>query len=102
MASTSVFAGLRWDELMGFQRGDITLDAATIAVDRQVLDVGGGLIEGPPKTEAGRRTVAVPMVLVPELRRQLERYTGPDDAAGVFVGEKGATPRSSKFGTVSC
>ena len=55
---TSAFAGLRWGELMGLQRADIDIDAATITVARQVLEVGSQQIEGPPKTDAGLRTVA--------------------------------------------
>ena len=95
---TSAFAGLRWGELMGLQRRDIDLSAATIRVERQVLEVGGHLQEGPPKTDAGRRTVAVPMVLVPELRTHLDRFTGPEATSRVFVGRSGVTPRASNFG----
>jgi integrase len=97
---TSAFAGLRWGELMGLQRADIDLDAATIRVERQVLEVGSEQIEGPPKTEAGRRTVALPMVLVPELRAHLEQFVGPEPTARVFIGPKGATPRSTNFGAI--
>jgi len=96
---TSAFAGLRWGELMGLQRGDIDLDEATITVERQVLEVGKEQIEGPPKTDACLRTIALPMVLVPELRRHLDRFTGSEATDRVFVGAKGVTPRSSNFGT---
>ena len=97
---TSAFAGLRWGELMGLQRGDIDVDAATITVERQVIEVGSQQIVGPPKTDAGNRTVAVPMVLVPELRTHLAEYVGPEATARVFVGAKGATPRATNFGTI--
>jgi len=40
------------------------------------------------------------MVLVPELREHLERFTAPEPTARVFVGAKGATPRSSNFGAI--
>ncbi|MAT04931.1 MAG: site-specific integrase [Acidimicrobiaceae bacterium] len=96
---TSAFCGLRWGELMGLQRGDVDLGAATVRVERQVIEVDGEQVEGPPKTDAGRRTVAMPLPLVPELRRHLETYTAPDPAARVFVGVKGTTPRATNFGT---
>jgi integrase len=97
---TSAFAGLRWGEPMGLQRGDIDLDAATITVERQVVEVGREQIEGPPKTEAGRRTIALPMVLVPELRTHLAEFVDDEPAARVFVGPTGVTPRSSNFGKI--
>ena len=48
---------------------------------------------GPPKTEAGRRTVAVPPHLLGELVGHLDRYTGEDPDALVFTGEKGGPVR---------
>jgi integrase len=95
---TSAFAGLRWGELVGLERGDINLEDATITVERQVVEVGSEQQVGPPKTEAGRRTIAMPMVLAPEIRDHLDRFTGPDPISRVFVGVKGSTPRSSHFG----
>jgi integrase len=97
---TSAFAGLRWGELMGLQRGDVYLDDATITVKRQVIEVGRDQIEGPPKSSAGFRTVALPMVLVPELREHLDRYVASDPKSRLFVGKTGATPRSSNFGAI--
>ncbi len=97
---TSAFAGLRWGELIGLQRADIDLAEATITVERQVVEVGRLQIDGPPKTEAGQRVVALPMVLVPELRTHLSQYVADEPTARVFVGSKGATPRSSNFNAV--
>jgi integrase len=60
----------------------------------------GSLSIGPPKSEAGRRTFAVPAVLVPELKFHLDRYVGPDDDALVFIGAKGARLRRANWSTM--
>lgn len=53
----------------------------------------GTLIVGPPKTEAGRRIVALPAPLIPEIEAHLAAY-GPFDAGGlVFTGSKGGPLR---------
>lgn len=94
---TSAFAGLRVGELLGLQRRDVDLEHGTIAVERQVVEVGRRQIEGPPKSDAGVRTVSIPMVLVPELRHHLAEYTRADPLARVFVGAKGATPKNTNL-----
>ncbi|MDZ4827023.1 MAG: hypothetical protein SGJ13_11245 [Actinomycetota bacterium] len=48
---------------------------------------------GPPKSDAGRRTLVIPDALVPELEAHLERFVGQDSWARVFTGAKGAPIR---------
>ena len=50
-----------------------------------------------PKSQAGRRTVALPSELVPEIRWHLERFAEPGDQGLVFVGPQGAQLRRSNF-----
>ena len=57
----------------------------------------GGLVPETPKSKAGRRTVAFPAVLVPELRWHLDRFAAPGERGPVFVGSKGASLRRSNF-----
>lgn len=45
---------------------------------------------GPPKTDAGRRTVHLPPHLLPELTEHLDRWVGPTDDAWLFCGPLGA------------
>lgn len=63
---TGIFTGLRSSELRGLRWADIDLSAATVTV-RQRADAWGKI--GPPKSEAGRRTIPIPQELVSELRR---------------------------------
>jgi hypothetical protein len=50
-----------------------------------------------PKSRAGRRTVAFPAELVPELRWHLERFAEPGERGHVFIGPKGGRLRRSNF-----
>jgi integrase len=55
------FCGLRWGELAALRRCDIDTDAGTVRVSRQLTEVAGQPpLFGPPKSDAGRRTVVIP------------------------------------------
>ena len=62
-------------------------------VDNQVELSGGVLLIGPPKSEAGRRSIVILEALVPELVAHLDAFTAPEDDARVFTGAKGAPIR---------
>ncbi|MFG2637541.1 tyrosine-type recombinase/integrase [Streptomyces sp. NPDC048362] len=92
------FLGLRWGELVGLHRRDVDLDQGAVRVRRAVAELNNGQREiKAPKSAAGKRTVAIPAAIVPEIRTHLERYAerGPDGR--VFVGAKGAIPRRNHF-----
>jgi integrase len=92
----AAFGGLRRGELLALTRRDVDLLHRTVDVRRQRQDLrGGGQLVGPPKTEAGRRTVALPAGLVPELEDHLTRWVGPDPDDLVFPGTKGGPLRVS-------
>jgi len=58
----------------------------------------GGLLPETPKSRAGRRIVAFPAELVPELRWHLDRFAEPGERGLVFVGQKGADLTSGRSG----
>lgn len=94
----ATFAGLRWGELAGLRRENIDLEACEIRFVETTAELEGGrLVAETPKSRAGRRTVAFPPELVPELRWHLERFSEPGDRGLVFVGPKGAPLRRSNF-----
>lgn len=62
---TAITTGLRSSELRGLRWRDIDLAAGTITV-RQRADQWG--VIGPPKSEAGKRTIPIPPELVSELK----------------------------------
>jgi integrase len=98
MALLATFAGLRWGELVGLRRENIDLAAREIRIVETTAELDkGGLLPETPKSRAGRRTVAFPEELVPELRWHLERFAEPGERGLVFVGPKGAPLRRSNF-----
>lgn len=86
--------GLRVGEMLGLQRRHVDLVEATGRVEQQAIELFDGtrIITG-PKTDAGRRTVAVPEFVWIALGEQLERFTAADPDAWMFVGERGKPTR---------
>jgi integrase len=94
----AVFAGLRWGELAALRRRDIDLDVQTVRVVRQLTEVrGSGLAFGPPKSAAGKRTVVLPAVIIPDLGWHLARFTASQDDALLFTGPTGVPLWHSSF-----
>lgn len=79
--------GLRWSEIAGLKVGALDLEAGTLTV-REVLvrTAHNAKVTGPPKSDAGRRTVSLPPALVGMLRAHLKRLglAGDDGDAYVF------------------
>ncbi|HZJ27298.1 MAG TPA: site-specific integrase, partial [Acidimicrobiia bacterium] len=71
----AAFVGLRKGELLGLRRRDVDLEHRTITVAQQrQVDRRGHDLVGAPKTDAGRRTVALPATLVNDLALHLDKY----------------------------
>ncbi|MCU1497835.1 MAG: Integrase, Lambda phage type [Acidimicrobiales bacterium] len=86
----AAFVGLRKGELLGLRRCDLKLDTQEIAVAQQrQLDRHGVHLVGPPKTAAGKRTIAIPAALIDDLRHHLATYAQPDRYGYVFTGRQG-------------
>ncbi len=95
----AAWCGLRFGELAALRKNRIDLDTETVMVAESVSVLAGGVRHvGPPKSDAGRRAVAIPPHIVPALRHHLERFSeaGPDGL--VFVGPKGGALSSANFG----
>lgn len=97
----AAFCGLRWGELIGLCRQDVDLDYGTIRVRRSVAELTSGQrVYKAPKSEAGKRTVAIPATVLPLVTSHMKIYAEPGPAGRVFVGAKGATPRRNHFNRV--
>ncbi len=92
----AAFSGLRRGELFGLRREHVDLEqgTVTVALQRQQL-AHGELIVGPPKSDAGHRTVALPQEALDPLIAHLECFTGPGPADWVFTGDKGGPLREA-------
>jgi len=94
----ATFASLRFGELAALRRRDIDLDRCTVRVARSLVQMNDGvLFEDEPKSRAGRRVVAFPREVAPELRWHLERFVEPGPDSWVFVGPMGGRLRRSNF-----
>jgi len=94
----AVFGSLRWGELAALRRRHIDLRAGTLRVEVSVAElIDGSLVTGPPKSEAGRRIVTLPVFVLPEITAHLDQFTGSDADSLVFVGPKNAPLRRSNF-----
>jgi integrase len=90
--------GLRQGELAALRRSDVDTARATVAVRRKRLRLSSGeVIEGGPKTSAGRRIVALPLPLARELTRHLGRYVEDPEDAYVFTTSSGGPIDRNNF-----
>jgi integrase len=98
MVLVAGLGGLRRGELFALRRGDTDLAAGVVAVRRKRLRLASGeVIEGAPKSRAGRRLVALPAPVIAELDRHLRRFTEPGDDAYVFTSAAGVPIEASNF-----
>jgi len=74
------YTGLRFGELTGLNVEDVDLPARRIRVQRSITQLSGRLVEGPPKSRAGRRSVPIPERLVPILQRRTQGRTAGEPA----------------------
>lgn len=74
--------GLRRGEAAGLKWSDLDLDAGTLTVSGQLQQLGGRLVAGPPKSDAGRRVIALDKTTIAALREHRLRQQAERDAAG--------------------
>ncbi|HWC80661.1 MAG TPA: tyrosine-type recombinase/integrase [Pseudonocardiaceae bacterium] len=98
MVLLAAFASLRFGEVTALRRCDVAEDASWVRVTRAFVEVEAqGLIDGPPKSRAGIRTVIVPAAVRPEIVKHLAEYVKPEPEALIFTGEKGGALRRPNF-----
>jgi integrase len=93
----AAYGGLRWGELVGLKVKRVDLLHGRVTVAEQVAEVNGQLIPGPPKTEAGRRTVTLPAVAAAALAEHLAEFAEPGPEGLVFPAPEGGYLRRSNF-----
>ncbi|MCG5215530.1 site-specific integrase [Streptosporangium sp. KLBMP 9127] len=92
------FASLRWGELAGLQRRDLDLDAGTVRVERQLIQLTGqGLVYTDPKSSAGKRTVVIPGLIIDELRAHVKDFTQDGEHGLIFAGPDDGPLRNTNF-----
>ena len=81
--------GLRRGEAAGLRWSDLGLDAGTLTVSGQLQQLGGRPVTGPPKSDAGRRVIALDKMTIAALREHRFRQRAERAAAGVRWAETG-------------
>ncbi len=87
---------MRWGELAGLRRRYLDLDGRRVRVVATVYEFGQ-LVKGKPRSEASKRKITLPELIMPELRRHLDTYSAPGPDGFVFAGVKGGQLRRSNF-----
>lgn len=95
------WCSLRLGEVLGLQRGDFAdvddAGRATLHVRRQLNSKTSPPSLTPPKSDAGRRSIAVPAFMLPKLAAHLDTFTGPGVGAPVFPSPRGGPLSQSAF-----
>ena len=98
-ALLAAYSGLRPGEVFALRRRDIDLSDPTnptVTVERtQTRTRAGQSAFGPPKTAAGRRTVAIPATVARALADHLDAYTAQGANALVFTTPAGGVVSAS-------
>ena len=81
--------GLRRGEAAGLRWSDLDLDAGTLTVSGQLQQLGGRIVAGPPKSDAGRRVIALDKTTIAALREHRLRQHAERAAAGSRWDETG-------------
>jgi integrase len=89
MILVAAYGGLRWGELVGLRVRHVDLLHGTVRVAEQITEVNGAFVVGPPKSEAGTRTVTLPAVAVVALADHLDRHPGAGTDGLVFPAADG-------------
>ncbi len=94
----ATFASMRFGELGALTRSSIDLETGLIEISQAASELADGTrVVGRPKTDAGRRTVAVPGVLHDDLRVHLRQHAQAGQRGLVFVGPAGGPLRRSNW-----
>ena len=97
MVVLQAWCALRFGEAAELRRKDVDLKNGVLRVRRAVVQVGRETIIGEPKSEAGRRDVAIPPHLVPMLRKHLTEHAAWGRDGLLFPAASGGNLPHSTF-----
>ncbi|MFL6113994.1 MAG: tyrosine-type recombinase/integrase, partial [Catenulispora sp.] len=94
----AAFTSLRYGELAALRRNDFDPRCKTLTVRATLVERSdGSLTFGPPKTDAGKRTITVPTAIRRDVRAHLANSVADTADALIFTGVTGAPLRRSNF-----
>lgn len=89
MVLLGCWTALRFGELVELRRADIDIEGQVVMVRRAAVRVDKGWVVGAPKSEAGRRDVAIPPNIMPVIQQHLDNYVGPEPDSLMFPAKSG-------------
>jgi integrase len=93
----AAYSGLRAGELAALRRKHVDLLRRTVTVVEQVQRIGGRFVVLPPKSAAGRRSVALPALVASALEEHLAAFGEPGPEGLVFPAPEGGFLRPENF-----
>ncbi|WP_370466907.1 tyrosine-type recombinase/integrase [Streptacidiphilus sp. PB12-B1b] len=97
----AAFTTLRPEELAELRRKDIDMTASTVRVRMAAPELTTGRrVVGDTKSDAGKRVVTIPSVILPEIQHHLDVFAEKGANGLVFVGPEGGAFRRSSFGRI--
>jgi integrase len=94
MALLAAWCAMRFGELAELRRSDIDVHNAVIHIRRGVVRIPGGRKVKGPKSEAGKRDVAIPPHLMPAVKDHLRDHV----ASGASAEDRQSFPRRIRGG----
>jgi len=91
MVALQAWCALRFGEAAELRRHDVDLKNGVLHIRRAVVRADGQVIVGTPKSEAGRRDVAIPPHLLPMLRTHLTTHAAWGRDGLLFPGPDATT-----------
>ncbi len=89
MVLLATWCALRFGELVELRRKDIDLEEQVVKIRRAAVRVGGGWVVGDPKSDAGRRDVAIPPHIAPNVLHHLTKHVDAKQDALLFPAKSG-------------
>ncbi|MDQ7904834.1 tyrosine-type recombinase/integrase [Phytohabitans sp. ZYX-F-186] len=97
----ATFAQLRFGELVALRRRGIDLAKMELRVRQATAELEDGTqLDDDPKSQAGKRPIALPHGLRADIEIHLSRYAQPGPDGRLFVGPQGGVPRRRNFNRV--
>lgn len=98
MVLLAAWTGLRYGELAALRVRDVDLVSGRVHVGRQLQEAASGRTSyGPPKSDAGYRTIAIPPHVIPVLEAHPQLQAASDPEHLVFPAPNGKPLRRSNF-----
>jgi integrase len=97
----SAWCQLRRGEVLGLQRRHVDPLHGRLSIEQaRVVPMDSKPIIGPPKTDAGTRSLAIPSNVLPALVDHLERFVGPEPTAWLFSTSTGTALSPRHFNRI--